>query len=45
MGLTTGQAHWYIRQFLKDGIIKKLKNTENVGNKGKEQALYKILKF
>ena len=42
MGLTTGQAYWYIRQFLKDGIIKKLKTTHNVGNKGKEQALYKF---
>ena len=42
LGLTTGQAYWYIRQFLKTGIIKKLRRTENVGNKGKEQALYKI---
>lgn len=43
MGLTTGQAYWYIRQFLKTGIIKKLRRTENVGNKGKEQALYKFM--
>lgn len=43
LGLTTGQAYWYIRQFLKTGIIKKLRRTENVGNKGKEQALYKFM--
>ena len=42
MGLTTGQAYWYIRQFMKTGVIKKLRRTENVGNKGKEQALYKL---
>ena len=42
MGLTTGQAYWYIRQFLKDGTIKKLKTTQNIGNKGKEQVLYKF---
>ena len=42
IGLTTGQAYWYIRQFMKTGVIKKLRRTENVGNKGKEQALYKL---
>ena len=42
MGLTTGQAYWYINRLLKTGMIKKLRRTENVGNKGKEQALYKI---
>lgn len=44
LGLTTGQAYWYIRQFLNLGIIRKLRKTENVGNKGKEQALYKFIK-
>lgn len=44
MGLTTGQAYWYIRNFLKNGIIRKLKKTENVGRTGKEQALYKYIK-
>ena len=43
MGLTTGQAYWYIRHFLNTGVIKKLRKTENVGNKGKEQALYKFV--
>ena len=44
MGLTTGQAYWYIQHFLHTGMIKKLKVTEYVGNKGKQQALYKIIK-
>ncbi len=44
MGLTTGQAYWYIRHFLKTGMIKKLKSTVYVGNKGKQQALYKFIK-
>lgn len=44
LGLTTGQAYWYIRDFLKNGIIRKLKKTENVGLTGKEQALYKYIK-
>lgn len=44
LGLTTGQAYWYIRNFLKTGVIKKLRKTENVGNKRKEQALYKFIK-
>ena len=39
MGLTTGQAYWYIQYFLRTGMIKKLKSTEYVGNKGKQQAL------
>ena len=43
MGLTTGQAYWYINRLLKTGMIKKLRRTENVGNKGKEQALYKFM--
>lgn len=43
MGLTTGQAYWYIRQFLNIGKIRKLKKTEYVGNKGKQQALYKFV--
>ena len=43
MGLTTGQAYWYIRQFLNTGKIRKLKKTEYVGNKGKQQALYKFV--
>ena len=42
MGLTTGQAYWYINRLLKTGMIKKLRRTQNVGNKGKEQALYKF---
>lgn len=42
MGLTTGQAYWYIQYFLRTGMIKKLKSTEYVGNKGKQQALYKV---
>lgn len=42
MGLTTGQAYWYIRHFLNTGMIKKLRKTEYVGNKGKEQSLYKF---
>ncbi len=43
MGLTTGQAYWYIKRLLKTGMIRKLKATEYVGNKGKQQALYKII--
>lgn len=42
MGLTTGQAYWYINRLLKTGMIKKLRRTESVGKKGKEQALYKF---
>ena len=42
MGLTTGQAYWYINRLLKTGMIRKLKVTEYVGNKGKQQAIYKI---
>lgn len=42
MGLTTGQAYWYINRLLKTGMIKKLRRTQNVGNKGKEQTLYKF---
>lgn len=42
MGLTTGQAYLYINRLLKTGMIKKLRRTENVGKKGKEQALYKF---
>ena len=41
MGLTTSQAYWYIKQMLSRGAIKKLKETEYVGHKGKQQALYK----
>lgn len=43
MGLTTAQAYWYIKQLLKTGMIKKLRATEYVGNKGKQQALYKYI--
>lgn len=43
MGLTTGQAYWYINRLLKTGMIKKLRRTQNVGNKGKEQAMYAIV--
>ena len=43
MGLTTGQAYWYIKRLLKTGMIRKLKATEYVGNKGKQQALYKYV--
>ena len=43
MGLTTAQAYWYIKRLLKTGMIKKLKATEYVGNKGKQQALYKFI--
>ena len=42
MGLTTGQAYWYINRLLKTGMIRKLKATEYVGNKGKQQAIYKM---
>ena len=42
MGLTTGQAYWYINRLLKTGMIRKLKATEYVGNKGKQQAIYKL---
>ena len=42
MGLTTGQAYWYINRLLKAGMIRKLKATEYVGNKGKQQAIYKM---
>lgn len=42
LGLTTGQAYWYINRLLKTGMIRKLKATEYVGNKGKQQALYKF---
>lgn len=44
MGLTTGQAYWYIKRLLKTGMIRKLKATEYVGNKGKQQAIYKYVK-
>ena len=43
MGLTTGQAYWYIKRLLKTGMIRKLTATEYVGNKGKQQALYKYV--
>ena len=43
LGLTTGQAYWYIKRLLKAGIIKKLKKTEKVNDKCKEQALYKVI--
>lgn len=43
LGMNTGQAYWHIGQMLKKGIIKKLKKTEYVGNKGKQQALYKVV--
>lgn len=43
MGLTTGQAYWYINRLLKTGMIKKLRRTQNLGNKGKEQAMYAIV--
>ena len=43
MDLTAAQAYWYIKQLLKTGMIKKLKETEYVGNKGKQQALYKYI--
>lgn len=42
LGLTTGQAYWYIKRLLYTGMIKKLKRTKYVGNKGKQQALYKF---
>ncbi len=42
MRLTTGQAYWYISGLLKTGMIHKLKATEYVGNKGKQQAMYKV---
>ena len=41
--LMIGQAYWYIQYFLRTGMIKKLKSTEYVGNKGKQQALYKVI--
>lgn len=44
MGLTIHQAYWYLRSLLKKGIIRKLKSTEYIGNKGKQQSLYKIIK-
>ena len=44
LGLTTAQAYWYIKQLHKAGRIKKLRDTEYVGNKGKQQALYKYVK-
>lgn len=43
LGLTTAQAYWYIKQLHKTGRIKKLRDTEYVGNKGKQQALYKFI--
>lgn len=43
MRLTTGQAYRYIQHFLRSGMIKKPKATEYVGNKGKQQALYKYV--
>lgn len=42
MELTTGQIYWYINRLLKTGMIRKLKATESVSNKGKQQAMYKI---
>ena len=42
LGLTTGQAYWYIKQLLYTGMIRKLERAEYVGNKGKQQALYKF---
>ena len=43
ISLTTGQAYWYIRHFLNTGLIRKLRKTEHVDNKGKQQALYKFI--
>lgn len=43
MGLTTGQAYWYIQHFLKAGMIKKLERTYNINKNGKRQALYKVV--
>ena len=41
MGLTTGQAYWYIRHFLKENIIVKLEETKAYDNVYQLQALYK----
>ncbi len=37
LGLTTGQAYWYIKRLLHKGMIRKLKRTEYVVNKGKNK--------
>lgn len=42
MELTTGQIYWYINHLLKTGMIRKLRATEYVGNKGKQQSMYKF---
>lgn len=41
LGLTTGQAYWYIRHFLKENIIVKLEETKAYDNVCRLQALYK----
>lgn len=41
LGLTTGQAYWYIRHFLKENIIVKLEETKAYDNVCQLQALYK----
>ena len=43
MGLTTGQAYWYIRHFLKENIIVKLEETKAYDNNYQLQALYKYI--
>lgn len=43
MGLTTGQAYWYIRHFLKENIIVKLEETKGYDNNYQLQALYKYV--
>lgn len=37
MDLITGQTYGYINRLLKTGMIRKLKPTEYVGNKDKQQ--------
>lgn len=43
MGLTTGQAYWYISHFLKENIIVKLEETKAYDNNYQLQALYKYV--
>jgi len=43
MGLTTGQAYWYIRRFLKDNLIEKLDNVKSYGDVIHPQSLYRYI--
>ncbi len=43
LGLTTGQAYWYIRHFLSDNIIEKLECIKVYDNPTHPYALYRYI--